>query len=265
LSLKISRRAVTLSALLLPMRGHAAAGDPSLRACIASAIRSPKNIARDRYRHPLEILSFFGLQPDQTVLEIEPGAGYWTEILAPFLKVRGHYTAAVPMAGAELPAARRFLAKLQADPANYAAVAVAPLTDGVALAPPGSQDLILSFRNLHDWMADGTATAKLSAVHAALKPGGVFGLEDHRANPDLPQDPLAKSGYVREDYAKNLIRSAGFRLAGESPIGDNPLDTKDYPKGVWTLPPVLAAGPTDRAKYLAIGESDRWTMKFRKV
>ncbi len=265
MSLRISRRAATFGAALLPMLGHAASGDGALLACIAGGIRSPKNVARDRYRHPLEVLRFFGLRADQAVLEIEPGGGYWTEILAPFLKARGKYTAAVPMAGAELPGVRRFLAKLQADPTNYGAVAITPLADDEPLAPPGSQDLILSFRNLHDWMADGTAAAKLSAVHAALKRGGVFGLEDHRANPDAPQDPLAKSGYVREDYAKNLIRSAGFRLAGESPIGDNPLDTKDYPKGVWTLPPVLAAGPADRAKYLAIGESDRWTMKFRKV
>jgi predicted methyltransferase len=113
-------------------------------------------------------------------------------------------------------------------------------------------------------MADGTASAKLALIHAALKPGGAFGIEDHRGLTNAPQDPRAKSGYVREDYAKALITQAGFHLAAESPIGNNPRDTKDYPKGVWTLPPTLAMGEENRAKYIAIGESDRWTLKFIK-
>jgi len=143
-------------------------------------------------------------------------------------------------------------------------VIVTGLTDGIPIAAPNSTDLILSFRNLHDWMADGTAAQKLALIHAAPKPGGVFGIEDHRGLTTAPQDPRAKTGYVREDYAKAFIAAAGFHLAAESPIGDNPRDTKIYPKGVWTLPPTLALGQVDRAKYLAIGESDRWTLKFIK-
>ncbi len=142
---------------------------------------------------------------------------------------------------------------------------VSGFADGVPIAPANSVDLVLSFRNLHDWMADGTAAQKLGLIHAVLKPGGVFGIEDHRGLTSAPQDERAKSGYVREDYAKALIARAGFRLAGESPVGNNPRDTKDYPKGVWTLPPSLAMGAVDRAKYLAIGESDRWTLKFVKL
>ncbi len=194
-----------------------------------------------------------------SVVEIEPGAGYWTEILAPYLKGRGTYTVAVPP-----PMPQKFLEKLTRDPADYGDVVVAPLADDVALAPAGRVDLVLSFRNLHDWMADGTVAAKLGLVRAALKPGGVFGIEDHRGAADKPQDPKARSGYVREDYAVRLIEAAGFRLTGRSAIGDNPKDTKNYPKGVWSLPPVLAMGAADRAKYLAIGESDRWTCKFVK-
>ncbi len=221
-------------------------------------------MARDKYRHPAALLAFFGLGSRQTVLEIEPGAGYWTEILAPFLKPAGQYIAALPSASKEAgPAAEKFLAKLAATPALYGNVAVTGL-DSPSLGPANSVDLVLSFRNLHDWMADGTAATKLAAIHAVLKPGGVFGIEDHRAPTNQPQDVRAKSGYLRQDYAKTLITQSGFRLAATSEIGANPRDTKNYPKGVWTLPPTLAAGADDRARYLAIGESDRWTMKFVK-
>jgi predicted methyltransferase len=210
------------------------------------------------------MLEFFGLRDNLAVLEIQPGGGYWTEILAPYLDAHGTYRVAVPPAPAPEQAMRAaYLKKLQSNPA-YGHVLVTDWTDTTPLAPPDSQDLILSFRNLHDWMADGSAGAKLAAIYAALKPGGVFGIEDHRGLTTIPQDPRAKSGYVREDYAKALIEHAGFHLAAETAIGNNPRDTKDYPKGVWTLPPTLALGTVDRAKYLAIGESDRWTMKFTK-
>jgi predicted methyltransferase len=256
----LSRRAVLLAAAGLAWPAPAGAGE-TLAAAIASPLRSPANAARDRYRHPAALLAFFGLQPNQSVLEIEPGAGYWTEILAPYLQADGTYRVAIP-----LPAGTRewthFLPKLQANPTAYGNVIVTGLV--APLAPPGSVDLVLSFRNLHDWLADGTTTAKLAAIYAALKPGGVFGIEDHRANPTTPQDPHAKSGYVRQDYARALIEQAGFRFTAESQIGDNPRDTKNYPKGVWTLPPVLAMGQINRAEYLSIGESDRWTMKFIK-
>jgi predicted methyltransferase len=250
-----------LAALPLTLAFRPAHAAESLATAIASPTRSPKNVARDRYRHPEAVLNFFGLRPTQTVLEIEPGAGYWTEILAPYLKQAGAYIAAVPVPPA--PAWPYFIDKVNADPALAGAVTITGLGAG-PLAPENSIDLILSFRNLHDWMADGTAAAKLAAMYAALKPGGVLGMEDHRGLTAAPQDPLAKSGYVREDYAKTLIQSAGFRFLAASPIGDNPRDTKNYPAGVWTLPPTLRLGLTDRAKYLAIGESDRWTMKFFK-
>jgi predicted methyltransferase len=244
-----------------------AAADEKLAAAIANPARSTANIARDRYRHPAQALAFFGLRDNLSVLEIDPGAGYWTEILAPYLKAHGSYRVAIPVPPAnekrEQLAQAAYLEKLQNTPA-YGHVAISNLIGDAPLAPADSVDLALSFRNLHDWMANGTAAQKLAAICVALKPGGVFGIEDHRGLTTEPQDPKAKSGYVREDYAIALIEKAGFQLAGESKIGDNPRDTKNYPKGVWTLPPVLALGPVDRAKYLAIGESDRWTLKFVK-
>jgi predicted methyltransferase len=274
LKIALSRRQ-TFAAALAPAlfgitRSEAATAsvDPKLLAAIASPDRSPANIARDRYRHPAETLTFFGLSHTQSVVEIEPGAGYWTEILAPYLQAHGSYRAAIPAPSAGNSRAKAeqasYVAKLHADPAEYSKVIVTIFDTNTPIAPPNSADLVLSFRNLHDWMADGTAAAKLAAIFAVLKPGGILGIEDHRGLTNQPQDPLAKSGYVREDYAITLIGKAGFRLAGASPVGDNPRDTKNYPKGVWTLPPVLAMGQVDRAKYLAIGESDRWTLRFVK-
>jgi predicted methyltransferase len=266
----ISRRrfAALAAGAVLARPAGAFAADAALAAAIAAPIRTPANIARDKYRHPTATLQFFGLAPSLSVIEIQPGAGYWSEILAPYLKARGRYTVAIPPPPPGEPraaaATSRYLQKLLRDPADYGEVVVAGLADGIPIAPDNAADLILSFRNLHDWLADGTAAAKLALIHAALKPGGVFGIEDHRGLATAPQDSRAASGYVREDYAKALIIRAGFRLAGASPVGDNPRDTKNYPKGVWTLPPTLAMGAVDRAKYLAIGESDRWTLKFTK-
>jgi len=264
----LNRRILLGMTASLGLARLARAQDAALAACIASPSRSAKNAARDKYRHPEAMLEFFGLRDNLSVLEIEPGAGYWTEILAPYLAARGQYEVAIPPAPASEPKLAEmqaaYLGKLKHNP-EYGDVRIAEFAPGVPLGPAGSVDLVLSFRNLHDWMAQGTTAPLLKAIYAVLKPGGVFGIEDHRAPSSLPQDPLAKSGYVREDYAIAVIEQAGFKLAGESQIGDNPNDTKDYPKGVWTLPPTLAMGDVDRAKYLAIGESDRWTMKFVKV
>ena len=270
----LSRRQIFAAALAPALSGISraqaatAAIDPKLLAAIASPTRSAANIKRDRYRHPAETLSFFGLRDDQSVVEIEPGAGYWTEILAPYLKARGSYRAAIPAAAAINKQAAaglaRYLDKLHADPAAYGKVIVARFAAQQPIAQPNGTDLALSFRNLHDWMADGTAAAKLAAIFAVLKSGGTLGIEDHRGLSSQPQDPRAKNGYVREDYAVALIEKSGLKLIGSSALGDNPRDTKNYPKGVWTLPPVLAMGQVDRAKYLAIGESDRWTLKFEK-
>ena len=261
--MSLTRR--SLAATLFALPAWAAPGDPGLAAIIDSPLRGAANKARDKYRHPAEVLAFFGLTERKSVLEIEPGGGYWTEILAPYLAKQGRYTAALPDG---TPIAKKeaqfFLNKLRSDEAVYNGVKVTQFGPEGHIGKPDGYDLILSFRNLHDWMVDGSAAAMLAGIYAALKPGGVFGIEDHRAPADQPQDPKAKNGYVREDYAKQLIEAAGLRFVASSEIGANPRDTKNYPDGVWDLPPVLRQGAVDRAKYLAIGESDRWTLKFSK-
>ncbi len=252
---------LSLAALALPT-GPAWA-DAGLDALIASPARSLKNRARDKNRHPAALLAFCGLRPTDTLIELEPGSGYWTEILAPYLKAHGKYIAAIPATA--LKARAYFTSNFIDKPARYGSITLTGLDDGKPLTPPGMVDRVLSFRNLHDWMAAGTTKENLDVIHAALKPGATFGIEDHRGNPALPQDPHAKSGYVRQDYAINLIEATGFKLTATSELGANPRDTKNYPAGVWTLPPVLALGTTDREKYLAIGESDRFTLKFKKA
>jgi predicted methyltransferase len=246
-------------------------GDHALDRALAAPHRSVENRARDPYRHPGETLGFFGLRPDMTVVEVWPGGGWYTEILAPVLKERGRlYTALLDPASSDY--ARRtvedFRAKLAARPDLYDQVVVTTLgaaPAGAAIAPPGSADLVVTFRNLHNWMMFGWQREAFAAMHAALKPGGVLGVVEHRGDPRRAQDPKAASGYVHEQYAIELIESAGFKLVGRSEINANPKDTKDYEKGVWTLPPSFAAGAADRARYAAIGESDRFTLKFVKV
>ena len=251
-----------IAALLSPtlwLREPTTAATPDadgLGALIASLHRSGPNIARDRYRRPADVLRFVGLTPDTRVIEISPGAaGYWTEIIAPFVRERGQYTAA-----GSAPAAL-----IAGDPARYGRVQVVAFTpDKVDIAPAGSADLVLTFRNLHNWMAGGKTEQALAAFHKALKPGGILGIEEHRGRKDTEQDPLAKTGYVRQDHAIALIEKAGFKFVGASEAVANPRDTKDHPAGVWTLPPTWRLGDTDRAKYAAIGESDRFLLKFVK-
>ncbi|MDY0885245.1 class I SAM-dependent methyltransferase [Dongia soli] len=246
------------------------ASDIKLQSLIAGPQRSEKNTRRDVYRHPYETLTFFGLRDDMTVVEIDPGSGaWWTEILAPYLRDHGQYYAAGPAAddtSAEAVSNRGgFAAKLASNPALYDKVKVTEFAgDRHDIAPPGTADMVLTFRNLHNWIADGSAEANLNAFYRALKPGGILGIEDHRGRADQPQDPEAASGYVREDYAIALVEKAGFKFVAESEVNANPKDTKDYPAGVWTLPPTLRLKDKDRAKYLAIGESDRFTLKFVK-
>ena len=264
--MKLFRRSFLAASVVAPSALAGPVEDQALARTIASPLRSPANRARDRYRHPAQVLDFFGLTAGETVLEIEPGAGYWTEILAPYLAGRGRYTAALASGSAFAEKeSQAFLAKLKSNTAAYGKTAVIYFGASGQLGPANAQDLILSFRNLHNWMANGSAAVMLAGVHAALKPGGVFGIEDHRAPATQPQDEQAKDGYVREDYAIQLIEAAGLRLVARSEIGANPRDTKNYPDGVWDLPPVLRQGQTNRAKYLTIGESDRWTLKFVKA
>jgi predicted methyltransferase len=237
---------------------------------LAGAHRSAENRARDAQRHPVDTLLFFGIKPDMTVVEVWPGAGGWyTEILAPLLATRGKlYAAQLPPApGNEFVTAgrRKFSEKLAARPDLYGKVEVTALgPSGEAIAPPGSADLVLTFRNVHNWMSLGYAKEAFAAMFTALKPGGVLGVVEHRADPNKPQDARAPTGYVNEEYAIGLIEAAGFKLVARSEINANPKDTKDYEQGVWTLPPDLRLGNRERAKYEAIGESDRFTLKFRK-
>jgi predicted methyltransferase len=236
--------------------------DPALAAIIDGPQRSEANKARDRYRHPLEVLTFFGVKADSNVIEIEPGkAGYWAEILAPYLKGRGHYTAAGDPERDSAP----FKARIAASPELYSKTTITEFTGGdQEIAPPGSADFVLTFRNIHNWMRAGTADEAFHAFYKALKPGGILGLEEHRGRADQPQDPRAKSGYVRQKYAIALAEKAGFKLLGSSEVNANPKDTKDYPEGVWTLPPTYRLKDQDREKYSAIGESDRFVLKFVK-
>ncbi len=242
----------------------------AIDAALAGPQRSEANRARDVYRHPKQTLSFFGLREDMTVVEIWPGAGGWyTEVLAPILRDHGKYYAAQVAPDASNPnvATTRdtYQKKIDSSPDVYGKVNVTALgPDTTDVAPPGSADLVLTFRNIHNWMGRDWAPKAFQAMYTALKPGGVLGVVEHRGNPAVPQDPKAKSGYVNEDVAIKLIESVGFKLVDRSEINANPKDTKDYEKGVWTLPPVYREGDKDRAKYAAIGESDRMTLKFVK-
>jgi predicted methyltransferase len=258
----------------------AAASDPpatdaatlaTLDKVLAGDHRSDANRARDKYRHPKETLEFFGLRQDMTVMEVSPGGGGWyTEVLAPTLRERGKYIAAGwdPNSTSEYVKtnSKKFADKLAARPDLYDRAKVTALQAPNALkpVPDGSVDMVVTFRNIHGWMGNDSADAMFKAMYAALKPGGILGVVEHRAKADKPQDPKAKSGYVREDYAIEMIERAGFKLIGKSEVNANPKDTADHPEGVWTLPPTLELGDVDRDKYLAIGESDRFTLRFRK-
>jgi predicted methyltransferase len=253
---------------LAQMSAVAVTADGALAAAVAGDWRTPAAVARDPARHPAEELKFFGIEPTMTVVEIWPSGGYWTEILAPYLHDQGHYYAAgIPAALGDraVKSQEKFRAKLDANKGLYGNVKMTEFgKDTSDIAPPGSADMVVTFRNLHNWVSDGWADQAMAAFYKALKPGGILGIEDHRGPADQPQDPAAKSGYIRQDYAIDLARKAGFEFVGSSEIDANPKDTKDYPQGVWTLPPDLTLGDTDRAKYVAIGEADNFVLKFRK-
>jgi predicted methyltransferase len=258
---------VALAALILVAgTARASTPDPALIAAIANPARAAAAVTRDKVRHPLEELTFFGLKPDQTVVELWPGGGYWTDVLAPYLAPHGHYYVTLPVAaGREFEGeAKSWHAHYDGQPA-FAHISVTGLgRDHFEIAPAGSADLVLTFRNLHNWMEGGYAQEALAACFKALKPGGILGIEEHRGRTDRPQDPQAKDGYVRQDYTIELARKVGFELAGSSEINANPRDTKDWVDGVWTLPPTLSQGDKDRARYLAVGEADNFVLKLRK-
>jgi predicted methyltransferase len=244
----------------------AAAEGQALAAAIAAPSRTPANVLRDRYRHPYETLSFFGVRPSDTVVEIWPGGGWYTEILAPYaLHGGGRYYAAA--GGNGLNAVRRMMA---ADPSLYGAVQLAafPAGAGDTRVPDGTADVVLTFRNVHNWMgSEGdppVAAEAFRQMYAMLRPGGTLGVVDHR----LPEsaDPARErnSGYLRVSTVRRLAEEAGFRFVGSSEVNANPRDTADWPQGVWTLPPTLRLGEQDRERYLAVGESDRMTLRFVK-
>jgi predicted methyltransferase len=240
----------------------AAPSDDALTSALAAPNRKPESVKRDVHRHPAETLRFFGVTPTQNVIELWPGGGWYTEILAPLLREQGKLSAAAPT-GNYLQPYRDFLASQPAVYDRVQLLEVSPPTQ-IALGPDGSADVVLTFRNLHGWVSNGYAKQVHEAAFRVLKPGGVFGVVEHRAKPGSSPEESAKSGYISEEAAIAMATAAGFVLEEKSEINANPRDTKDYEKGVWALPPTLRGGEVDKDKFLAIGESDRMTLRFRK-
>ncbi|KQQ56167.1 methyltransferase [Pseudomonas sp. Leaf127] len=265
--------ALTFATLLAPMASHATSysvgiSDAHYADALAGAWRSVDNRARDGARHPKETLQFFDLRADQTVIEITPGGGWYSEILAPLLKDHGHYIAALqaPSSGDYYrKAADSLKSKFDANPALYGKAGFIEFDPKAPVfGAPGSADRVLTFRNVHNWVVAGDAPATFKGFFTVLKSGGVLGVVDHRARDGADLQSIDKTGYLPTDYVIKLALEAGFKLQGSSEVNANPQDTKDYPAGVWTLPPAYKLGDQDRARYAAIGESDRFTLKFVK-
>ncbi len=260
-----------LVATALAASALGAQAQDALKAAVAADHRSVGNVARDVWRHPYETLSFFGVKPTDTVVEIAPGAGGWyTEILAPYLQAQGQlYEASDDPASSSAyyqRSAKRFQAKMDSQ-GVYGKVKVTvfdPAAGKLDMAPAGTADVVLTFRNVHNWMNAGTAPAVFGAAFKALRPGGTLGVVEHRLPASRTQDPKADSGYVQEAAVIKFAQEAGFKLAGRSEVNANPRDTADHEGGVWSLPPTYGLKDKDRAKYQAIGESDRMTLKFVK-
>jgi predicted methyltransferase len=255
------------------------AGGPAatLEAAVAGDWRTPEDKARDKWRHPAQSLRFWGVKPGATVVEFWPGAGWYTDIIAPFLTTTGGLLFAADVQSTT-PAARAmddaYRRKIEARPDLYAKVRITAFgpTSG-PIAPAGTADVVLFLRNLHDWMSGGFAEKAFRDAHQALKAGGVLGVEEHRAPPGGVQDVLASNGYVQEAYVRQMAKEAGFAFDKVSDVNANPRDDHDHPFGVWTLPPSRLTAPRgqppnskfDHRKYDAIGESDRMTLRFVKA
>ncbi|MBO9574596.1 MAG: class I SAM-dependent methyltransferase [Sphingobium sp.] len=256
--------ALPLGVLALPQAVFAAEADPALKAAVAASTRSPNNVARDQYRHPVETLAFFGLKPTDTVVEIWPGGGWYTEILAPYLKAKGTLYAVDFW-----PNDLRGIQALQSrDPALYGKIKLAafPASNADPVVPAGTADAVLTFRNVHNWVEGYKrnnapyAAEAFRQIYAMLKPGGVLGIEDHRLPESASAERDGVSGYIKVSTVRKLAEDAGFVFEGASEANANPKDKADYPGGVRTLLPELRGGE----QYRAIGESDRMTLRFRK-
>jgi predicted methyltransferase len=242
----------------------------SLAQLVKDAHRSAENISRNEFRHPVETLEFFGLKPDMTVIEILPSSGWYTEVIAPFLRDDGKYYAAHFSPNAQ-PAympirLREFEEKITSDPDLYGKITVRHLNPPheVIIAPLESADMALTFRNVHNWIMADQQNEFFDSFYAALKPGGILGIVEHRALPDATLEAMRTTGYVTEEYVMELAVAAGFEFLENTEINANSKDSTTHPEGVWTLPPNYRAGELDRAKYAAVGESDRMTLKFQK-
>lgn len=250
----------------------AVAQDNALEQAVQAESRQDTNKARDKFRNPQQTLAFFGIRPNMTVVEVSPGGGWYTEILAPYLKQDGLlYAAHFPADSSSgyYARSRQAFVERVANDANFANIVVtefAPFSE-TEIAPPGSADMVLTFRNLHNWYMNGGDEAVQNAFlqfYTALKPGGVLGVVDHRLPENRPDTDMASSGYMKENFAVAMAEAVGFELVERSEINSNPRDTADHPRGVWTLPPTLRLGDENRDTYSAIGESDRFTLKFVK-
>lgn len=254
----------------LAFADHHGGAHASLEQLAIGKHRSDANIARNAERHPVETLAFFGLERDMTVIEILPSTGWYTEIIAPYVRDAGKFYAAHFSPNASLsymaPNLRNFEEKITADPSLYGKITVRHLNPPheVVIAPPESADMALTFRNVHNWIMADQQHAFFATFYAALKPGGILGIVEHRAKPDASMEVMRTSGYVTEAYVKELAAAAGFEFVASSEVNANAKDPTEHPRGVWTLPPNFRLGDEDRDKYAAIGESDRMTLKFRK-
>ena len=256
-----------LAALLAAGLCGAAQADDALKAAIAGSHRSTANVARDSARHPYETLTFFGIAPTMTVVELTPEGGWYTEILAPYLRDKGVLIGAGEAVKPEKRYGTMFMKKLNSNPVfDKVRLGVFDPPTEYAIAPANSADMVLTFRNVHNWveLGDEQLQVMLKSIYTVLKPGGVFGVVDHRLPASMTQDAKASSGYVHEAYVIKLVERAGFKLAARSEVNANPKDKANHKRGVWSLPPTLADKDGDRAAYLAIGESDRMTLKFVK-
>jgi predicted methyltransferase len=242
-----------------------------LTAILASPHREPGNKDRDSARHPIETLTFFGVKPTSTVIELGAGGGWYTELLAPLLADHGKLIVAGPDANAPAGKMSTVSGKaldlmLAKSPELFGKVGRVNISspDTLKLGPDGSVDVVLAIREMHNWQRRGDLDKYLAAIHAVLKPGGVFGVVAHRAVAGSKGEDTADMGYLAEQWVIDRVTAAGFTVAAKAEINANAKDTKDYPKGVWTLPPTYREGDKDKAKYAAIGESDRMTLKFKK-